>query len=312
MRGLDENGNNTDKAQVSGTVYIDSLTSKELYEIQARYPDIKVVYNELTLYTVRFWNGDTLLHTEENVAYHTAVEYPGDAPVKDGETDHSQWAFAGWNPDPSVVTGNMDCYAQYEFLGLYTYEMVKKTLEGEYENDRVTSIGGWAFSYLTKLKAVRMPLVTKTTESAFRGCYLLESVHLPSATTIAKETFRDCASLIEVVISPTAVIGSSAFQNCAKLERFDTCETNLYKATFSGCKSLAVLILRSGTICNLANANALENTAIANGTGFIYVPKTLEDGSDGVETYRAHSNWSVYADQIRAIEDYPEICGGEA
>ena len=35
-----------------------------------------------------------------------------------------------------------------------------------------------------------------------------------------------------------------------------------------------------------------------------YVPTSL------VDTYKSATNWSTYAEQIRAIEDYPEITGG--
>lgn len=42
------------------------------------------------------------------------------------------------------------------------------------------------------------------------------------------------------------------------------------------------------------------------GGGKIYVPSSM------VEAYKAATNWSTYADQIRAIEDYPEITGGTA
>jgi hypothetical protein len=45
-------------------------------------------------------------------------------------------------------------------------------------------------------------------------------------------------------------------------------------------------------------------SGFTNGTGYIYVPATL------VDTYKAGTNWSTHADQIRAIEDYPEITGG--
>ena len=37
--------------------------------------------------------------------------------------------------------------------------------------------------------------------------------------------------------------------------------------------------------------------------GYIYVPKAL------LEDYKVATNWSVYADKFRAIEDYPDICG---
>ena len=39
-------------------------------------------------------------------------------------------------------------------------------------------------------------------------------------------------------------------------------------------------------------------TPIASGTGYIYVPSTL------VETYKTATNWSTFANQFRALEDY--------
>ena len=39
-------------------------------------------------------------------------------------------------------------------------------------------------------------------------------------------------------------------------------------------------------------------------TGYIYVPRAL------VNSYKAATNWSTFASQIRAIEDYPDITGG--
>lgn len=46
-----------------------------------------------------------------------------------------------------------------------------------------------------------------------------------------------------------------------------------------------------------------RGTAIASATGYIYVPQSL------VDQYKAATNWATYANQIRAIEDYPEITG---
>ena len=50
----------------------------------------------------------------------------------------------------------------------------------------------------------------------------------------------------------------------------------------------------------------LSYTKISSDSGYIYVPAAL------VDSYKAAANWQNYADQIRAIEDYPEITGGES
>ena len=47
MRGLDEQGNNVDKAQVSGTVRVDRIAEVQLTIIEKRYPDITVVYQNI-------------------------------------------------------------------------------------------------------------------------------------------------------------------------------------------------------------------------------------------------------------------------
>ena len=241
MKGLDENGNNVDTAQISGHIHVDTLTSAEQYNINARYPSITITADTLILYTVRFYNGSTLLHTVENVSYNSSVEYEGDLPLKDGETDWSRWSFDGWNPEPTAITGDTDCYAQYKFTGSLARELVQRTIEGDYVNDRVETVGS----------------------NAFYRCTALTAVDLPNVIAIA---------------------GSA----------------------FEGCSALLTLILRSETLCTLANKNALSNTLIASGTGYIYIPRSL------VDSYKAATNWSTYADQIRAIEDYPDICGGES
>ena len=51
-------------------------------------------------------------------------------------------------------------------------------------------------------------------------------------------------------------------------------------------------------MATLSNTNAFSSTPIASGTGYIYVPRAL------VDSYKAASKWSTYANQFRALEDY--------
>ena len=80
--------------------------------------------------------------------------------------------------------------------------------------------------------------------------------------------------------------------------------TNIATSGFNECSALKTLIIRTGSVCKLANINAFNSTPIAKGTGFIYVPSSLK------AEYETATNWTTYAAQLRAIEDYPEICGG--
>jgi hypothetical protein len=125
MRGLDEEGNNTDLAQISGTIHVEEITPAEyrvINEAQQKYPDLKVTYDVLVPYTVRFFNYDgTLLET-------VTVEMEGAEAVYTGETPEKgeNWEFIGWEPDPTNVTGNMDCYAVFYYN---VSDMVRNHLE---------------------------------------------------------------------------------------------------------------------------------------------------------------------------------------
>jgi hypothetical protein len=85
---------------------------------------------------------------------------------------------------------------------------------------------------------------------------------------------------------------------------------------FNSTYSLKTIILRRSVICALASTNAFSGCYHLHGTKnstynpngdkdcYIYVPRDL------VDSYKSASNWSKFASQIRAIEDYHEITGG--
>lgn len=127
---------------------------------------------------------------------------------------------------------------------------------------------------------------------------------------IGRYAFYRCEALTKAVFgSVTQFINvdeySSPFLACRALKTLDFHSTvNFPKYAFDHCSAIEALILRSKTMCTLgANVKSVfESSNISNGMGYIYVPADL------VETYKADANWSACADQIRAIEDYPEVC----
>ena len=114
-------------------------------------------------------------------------------------------------------------------------------------------------------------------------------------------------SITEIADNLVTSIGQYAFYGCSALTTADfPMATRIGSYAFRSCSNLTTLILRSETMCTLSGTNAFNNTPIASGTGYIYVPRAL------VDSYKAASNWSTFANQFRAIEDYPDICGGES
>lgn len=203
----------------------------------------------------------------------------------------------------------------------YSDEYISQILGGTCEHIYLSNVPEIAainilFAQNTNLKTISLP----DTEIIYGNslcvnCSSLVSVEMPKLTAFNNACMFENCSALEYVCFPsvTGWTVSAIFRGCSSLKIVDMAEDtttsayyhNIPAHTFSGCSSLDTLILRSPQMWSLANAtNIFTNTPIANGTGYIYVPKAL------IEQYKVATNWVTYANQFRAIEDYPEICGG--
>lgn len=170
----------------------------------------------------------------------------------------------------------------------------------EFKDDRITKIGDHAFHMCNGLTTVDLPNVTGTGYYSFAGCGALVNVNLPLATVIHQYCFQACNSLRKITIVSAIDINNAAFLNSESLQSVDTSAAkNIQSVSFSNCSSLISLILRNeAAVCKMTSTNGLNNTPIESGTGYIYVPRAL------VDSYKTATNWSTYADQFRALEDY--------
>ena len=141
--------------------------------------------------------------------------------------------------------------------------------------------------------------VEKIGDYAFNNCTALETVELPNAKQIGQQSFVSCVSLDRISFPAVSTIGRACFDKCSGLTSLDcSALTAIERYGFQYCTALGTLILRNGTVCKLYNIDAFISTPIASGTGLIYVPAAL------VDSYKSASNWSTYASQFRALEDY--------
>lgn len=116
-------------------------------------------------------------------------------------------------------------------------------------------------------------------------CQYLEDIDVSSLNTSEVANFRrvfmHCEALTELDLSAwnTATLGASDY-------------------IFAYTTSLTKLIINNASrVFNLTDANALEGSAIANGTGFVYVPASL------VDAYKAHAVWGLYPNQIKSVAE---------
>lgn len=195
----------------------------------------------------------------------------------------------------------------------------------EFINNNATSIGAYVFRYCAALKTVDAPNAKSVGNYAFDECSALNSVNLPLVETVGQYAFQRCNKLKKIILPSATTLSSNAFREVQYAEKIDLVQvTNIPTYCFYGCRGLIALILRSETMVTLANTNAFTSCYRINGTknagfnpngeklGFIYVPKALLSDEDETMDYRRATNWSSenLVTQFRAIEDYPEICGG--
>lgn len=168
-----------------------------------------------------------------------------------------------------------------------------------------------------KYETISAPLLTTLDDNAMKFNYGCDTLSLPSATSVGRSCFR-ASNFKEINLPLITTLKESEFNYCEYLEKIDLAslvdiQNPSYRSLFGYCNKLTALILRSNTLVKLADKDGLvddiTNTATplspaytGNNPGYIYVPKAL------IEEYRTATNWTVFADKFRAIEDYPDIC----
>lgn len=183
----------------------------------------------------------------------------------------------------------------------------------EVELPSAKTIGTAAFASATALESVKLAsvetLVVGAQDQQFYQCTKLKSVNMSSLKTVGAQSFYGCTSLKQVYFPSLARVGGNGFDNSgletARLPNLTSIGNNAFKSS-----KLVALILEGDTLATLDNINAFSGTPIANGTGYIYVPRALLSDEDSTMDYRRATNWVNFSEQFRAIEDHPEICGG--
>lgn len=206
-------------------------------------------------------------------------------------------------------------------IQLYVQQAIYGIIDGTIEsmtNDKATYVRDYGFYKHQSLTSVDFSAATKIGDYSFYQCPSLSSVDIPLAEEIGAFAFRECNSLVNISFSNVIAVGDGVFDECVNLSSVSF--ENLQEITslmFRKCEALTTvnfpavanintqafyssgitsLTLSSNTVCTLESPDAFYFTPIEEGVGYIYVP------SDLVDSYKAADGWSVYANQIRAIE----------
>lgn len=158
-----------------------------------------------------------------------------------------------------------------------------------FSNEELTAISDYGFAGKDNMQSLYIPNVVSVGGYAFDGCDTITEIHFEKHITFESKK-RPFMSLKGAI-------------NAVKIE-FNDGFTVSISYLFYNLTNLKAVIIRGDNVSQLNNAKHFSGSSIANGTGYIYVPAVL------VDQYKAATNWVTIADQIRAIEDYPEITGG--
>lgn len=104
-------------------------------------------------------------------------------------------------------------------------------------------------------------------------------------------------SIVYLPLATTFTSGTTTFS----ATYFDIAATTIFSNNKLSFPNIKTLVLRASSICSLGSTNTLENSLIANGEGYIYVPDNL------VNLYKTATNWSTYANQIKPLSELPSI-----
>ena len=223
-------------------------------------------------------------------------------------------AFAGTNLTTLTLT-----WANIVSIGIGAFQDGFGKVPQNLTLPSLTALGAGAFAGAsdaknTELRTISLPIWTGSSISdesissntgIFAYCSALTSVSAPELLAIPMSSFQYCTALTELVFPKATSIGSGSFTGCTNLTKIDIggAVTSMNSSFLSTTTKLEALILLGvTTVPNIGNST-FNDTRIASGQAYVYVPKSLED------TFKVANRWSNYASQIRAIEDYPAICG---
>jgi hypothetical protein len=163
-------------------------------------------------------------------------------------------------------------------------------------NDRVRSIGNYAFASCTSLTSVSFPNATTIGSYAFYYCSKLTTISFPNATTIGSNAFCYCSKLTTISFPNATTIGIYAFNNCSNLTSISFPKaTTIGNNAFYRCSKLTTIYLTNSSVCKLSNSNAFSSTGIGSDKGSIFVPASL------LTSYKTATNWTYFSNRIFGV-----------
>lgn len=173
------------------------------------------------------------------------------------------------------------------YIDQYAFNSAEKVTE--INLPKAYYLGLYALSSMKSLVNLELPSLKSSYQSSIRGCTVLKTVKLPVLLETPNYLFSNCEALEVADFGSIISIGGNPFQGNYSLKAI------IIRTTSQICNNWgtigSALYHFDGKVNANYNPNGLKD-------GYIYVPRAL------IEDYKVATNWTVYADQFRALEDY--------
>lgn len=203
----------------------------------------------------------------------------------------------------SVLSDSVENVYNDKILKLNQYAFYyNQSITGTVELPNAITLGNYSLSSMRNKKFIGNKVNT-IGMNCFYGS-AIEEICCKKVTSLGAQCLAGCNKLKKcymplVIFSGTGHISSTSLEYlCVQARDYFSASINIKNDL--NAKMIVLNCLKLVTCSSIAN---FPSYALTEGECYFYVPSSL------LETYKTATNWSTYADRIRAIESYKtEIC----
>ena len=117
--------------------------------------------------------------------------------------------------------------------------------------------------------------------------------------SLKSNLFQHITSIVKISVPNATRIDGYNFYGCTGLTYLDVGKPDSLANVFIGSHKMETIILRKSDSITTLNSSITSNSKnLLDGVTLIYVPRAL------IDTYKTSTNWSLFANQFRVLEDY--------